>query len=350
MKCLVTGGAGFIGSNLVHYLVHERQHEVLTIDKLTYAGHIENLASVLEHPNHHFTKIDITNTKAITECINNFKPDVIFHLAAETHVDRSIDNAFTFVNTNILGTQVLIDAALEYWKRNKPNNFKYIQISTDEVFGALGEDGKFTEQSPYDPNSPYSASKAGAELLVKAYCRTHGLPIVIANCSNNYGPYQYPEKLIPLCILNALEQKPIPAYGDGKQIRDWLYVTDHIMALDRIAQDGQIGETYCIGGDKELTNIEVITTICNHLDNIIPRSNKQSYTKLITHVADRPGHDWRYAIDASKINTHLNWKPQIQFTDGIEKTIAWYLANQEWINAVSSTQNARIRRGLQKTG
>jgi dTDP-glucose 4,6-dehydratase len=348
MKCIVTGGAGFIGSNLVQYLVHERQYEVLTIDKLTYAGHLESLTSVLEHQKHHFAKIDITNAKDVAECIHNFQPDIIFHLAAESHVDRSIDNAFTFVNTNILGTQILIDIALEYWKSKKSSHFKYIQISTDEVFGALGKDGKFTEQSPYDPNSPYSASKAGAELLVKAYYRTHGLPIIIANCSNNYGPYQYPEKLIPLCILNAVEQKPIPVYGDGKQVRDWLHVTDHVMALDRIAQTGQIGETYCIGGNNEFTNIEVVTTICKHLDKILPRKNKQPYSNLITYVTDRPGHDQRYAIDANKISTQLNWQPQIQFSQGIKGTIDWYLDNKEWVNAVSSSQNARIRHGLQE--
>lgn len=345
MKYIVTGGAGFIGTNLVHHLINNHEHEVLTIDKLTYAGNLENLAAVINHSNHKFAKLDITNKEDMQTCINDFQPNVILHLAAESHVDRSIDNAATFVHTNIVGTQVLIDVALTYWQQKNPEHFKFIQISTDEVFGSILAPEKFSEQSSYDPNSPYAASKASAELLIKAYHRTYGFPVIIANCSNNYGPYQYPEKLIPLCILNALEEKAIPIYGDGKQIRDWLYVTDHVTALEKIAQFGVIGETYCIGGNNELTNIEVITTICSCLDKLLPRPQQQLYKDLITYVADRPGHDRRYAINSHKIQTQLGWQPEVPFHQGIIKTINWYLTNKPW-SITASNQNARIRRGL----
>ena len=349
MKCIVTGGAGFIGANLVNHLLANKKNEVATVDKLTYAGNLANLREVINKPNHHFIKADITDQQTIINCIQDFCPDVIFHLAAESHVDRSIDNAYNFVHTNVLGTEVLLSSALCYWRKLKANSFKFIHISTDEVYGTLGDTGKFDELCAFNPNSPYSASKAASDLLCKAYYRTYEFPVIVANCSNNYGPLQFPEKLIPLCISNALNEQPLPIYGDGKQVRDWLYVTDHIKALEILATRGVVGESYCIGGEAEHTNIEVVNSICTNLDNLAPRKNKKSYQELITYVNDRPGHDRRYAIDASKIMNSLYWQPVVAFQQGLTQTVAWYIHNQKWLNSVTNNKQFMNRRGLTTT-
>ena len=337
---LVTGGAGFIGSAVIRYLINETNNNVLNIDKLTYAGNLESLETISNNPRYQFLHADICDKWAMTKAFDDFEPDIVMHLAAESHVDRSIDGPMDFIQTNIIGTYTLLEVARNYWQNlaeDKKSSFRFHHISTDEVYGDLeGTDDLFTEATPYSPSSPYSASKASSDHLVRAWNRTYGLPIVITNCSNNYGPYHFPEKLIPLVILNALDGKPLPVYGDGKQIRDWLYVEDHARALYLVATTAKVGETYNIGGHNEKQNIDVVKTICTILDNIKPREDGQSYIKQITFVKDRPGHDLRYAIDASKINTKLGWQPQETFESGIQKTVEWYLSNQGWVNHIKS--------------
>lgn len=337
---LVTGGAGFIGSAVIRYLINETNSNVLNIDKLTYAGNLESLETISNNPRYQFLHADVCDKSAMTKAFDDFEPDIVMHLAAESHVDRSIDGPMDFIQTNIIGTYNLLEAARNYWQNlaeDKKSRFKFHHISTDEVYGDLeGTDDLFTEETSYSPSSPYSASKASSDHLVRAWYRTYGLPIVITNCSNNYGPYHFPEKLIPLIILNALDGKPLPVYGDGKQIRDWLYVEDHARALYLVATTAKVGETYNIGGHNEKQNIDVVKTICTILDNIKPRTDGQSYIQQITFVKDRPGHDLRYAIDASKINTELGWQPQETFESGIQKTVEWYLANQDWVNHMKS--------------
>ncbi len=337
---LVTGGAGFIGSAVIRYLINETNSNVLNIDKLTYAGNLESLETVSNNPRYQFLHADICDKSAMTKAFQDFQPNIVMHLAAESHVDRSIDGPMDFIQTNIIGTYNLLEVARNYWQNlaeDKKSRFKFHHISTDEVYGDLeGTEDLFTEATSYSPSSPYSASKASSDHLVRAWHRTYGLPIVITNCSNNYGPYHFPEKLIPLVILNALDGKPLPVYGDGKQIRDWLYVEDHARALYLVATTAKVGETYNIGGHNEKQNIDVVKTICTILDNIKPRKDGQSYIQQITFVKDRPGHDLRYAIDASKIQQQLNWQPQETFESGIRKTVEWYLSNQDWVNHVKS--------------
>lgn len=351
MKILITGGAGFIGSAVVRYIINSTQDEVLNIDKLTYAGNLESLQSVQDSSRYSFQQIDICDRLAVEEAFQAFKPDLVMHLAAESHVDRSIDGPAEFIHTNIVGTYTLLEVARQYWnslEEHKKRQFKFHHISTDEVYGDLeNTTDLFTETTPYAPSSPYSASKASSDHLVRAWNRTYGLPVVITNCSNNYGPYHFPEKLIPLVILNALEGKPLPIYGKGDQIRDWLYVEDHARALYKVVTEGEIGETYNIGGHNEKQNIEVVKTICQILDDLQPQANGQPYETLITFVADRPGHDLRYAIDASKIQRELGWQPEETFDSGIRKTVQWYLDNLEWCRRVQDGSYQRERLGVQ---
>ena len=340
MRVLVTGGAGFIGSAVVRHVVRELGWQVLNVDKLTYAGNLNSLEAITESPNYAFLNADICDASAMAAAFESFKPTAVMHLAAESHVDRSIDGPAAFIETNVVGTSVLLEAARAYWltlPSPEKTVFRFHHISTDEVYGDLeGTDDLFTETTPYAPSSPYSASKAASDHLVRAWGRTYGLPIVITNCSNNYGPYHFPEKLIPLIILNALEGKPLPVYGDGKQIRDWLYVEDHARALAVVVAQGQVGETYNIGGHNEKQNIEVVRTLCSLLDELAPSEIEglNSYSDLITFVTDRPGHDVRYAIDASKIESELGWTPSETFESGLRKTVEWYLANEAWWRAV----------------
>jgi dTDP-glucose 4,6-dehydratase len=347
---LVTGGAGFIGSALVRYLINETQNTVVNVDKLTYAGNLESLTSVEDSERYHFVQADICDKSKMIDAFNTFKPDYIMHLAAESHVDRSIDGPGEFIQTNIVGTYELLDAAKSYYhslSSDKKSVFRFHHISTDEVYGDLGETGLFTEDTPYEPSSPYSASKAASDHLVRAWYRTFGLPVVVTNCSNNYGPFHFPEKLIPLIILNALEGKALPIYGDGKQIRDWLFVEDHARALYKVVSEGAIGETYNIGGFNEKQNIEVVNTICEHLNELVPNKPEgiSDFNQLITYVTDRPGHDVRYAIDASKINKELGWKPKETFESGIKKTVEWFLANLQWCKNVQDGSYQRARLG-----
>ena len=350
MKIIVTGGAGFIGSAVIRHIIKNTDDEVLNVDKLTYAGNLESLAEIEDDSRYGFKQIDICDAEAIEQVFNDFQPDLIMHLAAESHVDRSIDGPAEFINTNIVGTYTLLEAARKYWQaldEEKKSNFKFHHISTDEVYGDLeGTTHLFTETTPYAPSSPYSASKASSDHLVRAWYRTYGLPIVITNCSNNYGPYHFPEKLIPLVILNALEGKPLPIYGRGNQIRDWLYVEDHARALYKVVTVGAIGETYNIGGHNEKQNIEVVKMICQILDELKPQSNGQPYESLITFVKDRPGHDMRYAIDATKIKNDLGWTPEETFDTGIRKTVEWYLNNLEWCQRVQDGSYQRERLGV----
>ncbi|WP_448563838.1 dTDP-glucose 4,6-dehydratase [Thalassotalea ganghwensis] len=349
-RIFITGGAGFIGSALVRYLINETDCIVMNFDKLTYAGNLESLKSIENNERYHFVHGDICDQAFASETIKSFKPDYIMHLAAESHVDRSIDGPGDFIQTNIVGTYTLLEAARSYFvtlNEQEKQAFRFHHISTDEVYGDLGDTGLFTEETPYDPSSPYSASKAASDHLVRAWCRTFNLPVVVTNCSNNYGPYHFPEKLIPLIILNALEGKQLPIYGDGKQVRDWLFVEDHAKALFCVVETGSVGETYNIGGFNEKQNIEVVNTICNHLNELV--TNKpdgiSDFKQLITYVADRPGHDVRYAIDASKISSELGWKPEETFSTGIKKTIEWYLANLEWCQHVQDGSYQRERLG-----
>lgn len=333
---IVTGGAGFIGSALIRHIISYSDYKVINIDKLTYSGNLESLKSIEGNQNYTFAQIDICDEKSLHAILHKNKPDAVIHLAAESHVDRSIDGPAEFIQTNIVGTFNLLENAKDYWqslKGTKKNNFRFLHVSTDEVYGDLAQtDGFFTEDTPYDPSSPYSASKASSDHLVRAWNRTYNFPTLITNCSNNYGPFQFPEKLIPHMILSAIAGKNLPVYGDGRQIRDWLYVNDHVRALMNVLENGTIGETYNIGGNNEIQNIEVVNTICDILDELIPDrlNNLSSFKELITYVKDRPGHDVRYAIDASKIKNDLNWEPNEDFISGIRKTINWYLTNRSW--------------------
>lgn len=331
MRVIVTGGAGFIGSALVRYLVLERGYDVLTIDALTYAGCEASLKAVEGQGNHRFLKADIRDRAAMDRAIGDFRPHRIMHLAAESHVDRSITGAADFIQTNVVGTFTLLEAARGYWSGltgEAKGCFRFLHVSTDEVYGSLGDEGLFEESTPYDPSSPYSASKAASDHLAKAWQRTYGLPVVVSNCSNNYGPYHFPEKLIPLTILNALEGRPLPVYGKGENVRDWLYVDDHARALDLIIERGVPGETYNVGGRNERRNIDVVRRICAVLDELVPAAAPRE--GLIAFVTDRPGHDARYAIDATKLETELGWRAQENFDSGIEKTVRWYLENDWW--------------------
>jgi dTDP-glucose 4,6-dehydratase len=344
---LVTGGAGFIGSAVIRYLINETNNNVLNIDKLTYAGNLESLDTISSHPRYQFLHADICDKSAMTKAFQDFQPNIVMHLAAESHVDRSIDGPMDFIQTNILGTYTLLEVARAYYQGlsdGKKHSFRFHHISTDEVYGDLeSTEDLFTEETSYSPSSPYSASKASSDHLVRAWHRTYGLPVVVTNCSNNYGPYHFPEKLIPLVILNALDGKPLPVYGNGKQIRDWLYVEDHARALYLVATTAKVGETYNIGGHNEKQNIEVVKKICQILDDLKPREDGDKYESLITFVKDRPGHDLRYAIDASKISKELNWQPQETFESGIQKTVEWYLDNLEWCQHVQDNSYQRKR-------
>lgn len=349
---LVTGGAGFIGSALIRHIIKNSNHRVVNVDKLTYAGNLETLISVKNEKRYFFKQLDICNSSQISDIFNKQKPDIVIHLAAETHVDRSIDEPYKFIETNIIGTYNLLETTREYFRCleiKKKKSFRFHHVSTDEVFGDLGSsDNSFNEKTPYDPSSPYSASKASSDHLVRAWRRTYKLPTIITNCSNNYGPFQFPEKLIPLIILNALEGKKLPIYGTGTQIRDWLYVDDHARALLHVALNGEIGETYNIGGHNQLKNIEVVKTICSILDELVPSHFEgiTKYEQLIDYVEDRSGHDFKYAIDASKLAKTLSWKPRETFSSGIKKTVEWYLNNNLWCEKVKNSSFNRQRLGV----
>lgn len=350
---LVTGGAGFIGSAVVRHLIEHTAHKVVVLDKLTYAGNLNSLTSVADSDRYQFIQADICDPQKLQQVFQDCQPDIVMHLAAESHVDRSITGAGEFIQTNIVGTYTLLEAARAYWLQldaAKQQAFRFHHISTDEVYGDLhGTDDLFTEATPYAPSSPYSASKAASDHLVRAWLRTFGLPTIVTNCSNNYGPYHFPEKLIPLMILNALAGKPLPVYGDGKQIRDWLYVEDHARALLLVATTGQVGETYNIGGHNEKQNIEVVTTICALLEELAPQkpAGVAHFADLITYVKDRPGHDVRYAIDASKIASELGWLPQESFETGLRKTVLWYLQNQLWWQAILDNTYQQVQQQKQ---
>jgi len=352
MKIIVTGGAGFIGSAVIRQYINDTDHEVVNLDALTYAGNLESLVEVESKSRYHFEQVDIRDTDEVERVFNTYQPDAIMHLAAESHVDRSIDGPADFIMTNIVGTYNLLDVARRYWSSlavEKKNQFRFHHVSTDEVYGDLEATGYFTEKTAYDPSSPYSASKASSDHLVRAWYRTYGFPVVVTNCSNNYGPYQFPEKLIPLVTLNALEGKVLPVYGDGSQVRDWLHVDDHARALRLVLEQGKTGETYNIGGHNEKTNLDVVKTICSLLDELVPDSPYKPHAALIEFVTDRPGHDVRYAIDADKIEKELGWVPQETFESGIEKTIKWYLDNKQWCRHVQDGSYQRERLGVMET-
>lgn len=350
MRILITGGAGFIGSAVIRYIIQNTENEVLNIDKLTYAGNLESLKDIEQDKKYQFKQLDICNAEHMALAFDEFQPDAVMHLAAESHVDRSIDGPAAFIETNIVGTYNLLEVARKYWLQldeEKKSNFRFHHISTDEVYGDLeGTTDLFTESTSYAPSSPYSASKASSDHLVRAWHRTYGLPVIITNCSNNYGPYHFPEKLIPLVILNALDGKALPIYGKGDQIRDWLFVEDHARALYTVVTEGAVGETYNIGGHNEKQNIEVVQTICKILDELKPQANGVPYASLINFVKDRPGHDLRYAIDASKIKKELGWEPEETFETGIRKTVEWYLNNLEWCRRVQDGSYQRERLGV----
>jgi len=347
-RFLITGGAGFIGSAVVRHLIGESDHQVLVVDKLTYAGNLDSLAPVAKDPRFSFMRADIVDAPKMREVFDQFRPDVVMHLAAESHVDRSIDGPGEFIQTNVVGTFVLLQSALGYWRNLKgiaAERFRFHHISTDEVFGSLGAEGLFSEDTPYQPRSPYSASKASSDHLVQAWHHTYGLPTIISNCSNNYGPYHFPEKLIPLIILNALEGKPLPVYGTGENVRDWLYVEDHARALVLIATIGKVGDNYNVGGNNEKTNIAVVREICRLTDELAPDASGPR-ERLISFVKDRPGHDLRYAIDSRKIQRELGWRPQETFETGLRKTVAWYLANRSWWERIRSGVYSGERLGV----
>ena len=349
MRIFVTGGAGFIGSALVRHLIANTDHEVLNFDKLTYAGTLSTVAGVADSERYRFVQGDICDPQAVRAAIAAFRPDIVTHLAAESHVDRSIDGPGAFIQTNLVGTFVMLGEARSYWQSLDGEGragFRFHHISTDEVYGSLGETGFFTEATPYDPRSPYSASKAGSDHLVSAWGHTYGLPVLITNCSNNYGPFHFPEKLVPLMIVKALAGDTLPVYGKGDQVRDWLYVEDHVRALQAVFERGQVGRTYNVGGNNEMENLQVVHAVCTHLDRLRPRADGQPYASQIGYVADRPGHDKRYAIDASRIRDELGWEPRETFESGIAKTVEWYLANEDWWRPIVAERQADARRGL----
>ncbi len=346
----VTGGCGFIGANFIQYLLKKtKPKSVINLDKLTYAGNQKNLADFKQDPRYIFVHGDICDAELVSKLCTKYQPNYIINFAAESHVDRSIDGPAEFIQTNIVGTSVLLQESLKYYstlKGKESERFQFHHVSTDEVFGSLSESGFFTEETPYDPSSPYSASKASSDHLVRAWYRTFDLPVLISNCSNNYGPYQFPEKLIPLMILNCLEEKPLPVYGTGENIRDWLYVEDHCDAIYTILQKGTIGETYNVGGNNEIKNIQIVEVICDVLNDIHPAGSGKSYHELITFVKDRPGHDFRYAIDASKLKKEIGWEPKESFNTGIQKTIEWYLKNEEWCKTIQENTYKQERLGI----
>jgi len=350
MKIIITGGCGFIGSNFISRQMTSTNNKVLNLDKLTYAGNIDNLNSVKTESRYSFIKGDISDKKLVTDIFNEFKPDKVVHFAAESHVDRSISGPMDFIQTNIVGTSVLLDVATKYWITQKPTNkktsFKFLHVSTDEVYGSLNNEGFFTENTSYDPSSPYSASKASSDHLVRAWHRTYGLPILITNCSNNYGPFQFPEKLIPLIIANCLDGKPLPVYGKGLNVRDWLYVVDHCDAVYTVLKKGTVGETYNIGGNNEIRNIDIVKKICEILNMLRPLKKGKKYETNITFVQDRPGHDFRYAFDATKIKKALGWTPKETFDTGIKKTIKWYIDNESWWRNIQKKTYNQERLGL----
>jgi dTDP-glucose 4,6-dehydratase len=346
---LVTGGAGFIGSALVRHLIRETGHRVINVDKLTYAGNLESLAEVSSDPRYRFEQVDICDVARVQALVEECRPDAVFHLAAESHVDRSIDSAAPFIETNVVGTLRMLEASRAHWLTLDPERrqrFRFIHVSTDEVFGSLGKEGFFTEETSYRPNSPYSASKAGADHLARAWHHTHGLPVLITNCSNNYGPCQFPEKLIPVIIMKALRREPIPVYGRGENVRDWLFVEDHVRALIRVWESGHPGETYNIGGNSERTNLEVVHAVCGILDKLEASPPEGGFASLIHFVKDRPGHDLRYAIDAEKIRRELGWEPQESFESGMRRTVQWYLDHRSWWERVLSGEYRGERLGL----
>jgi dTDP-glucose 4,6-dehydratase len=349
MRILITGGAGFIGSEVIRQYIAETDVTVVNVDKLTYAGNLDSLAPVDGDPRYRFERLDICDAEALHEVFGQYQPDAVMHLAAESHVDRSIDGPSEFIQTNVVGTTVLLETAREYWSAlegGRKGRFRFHHISTDEVYGSLGETGLFTERTPYSPNSPYSASKAASDHLVRAWHHTYGLPVVTTNCSNNYGPYQFPEKLIPLMILNALEGRALPIYGQGDNVRDWLYVADHARALRLVLERGRVGEIYNIGGHNEKTNLEAVHGLCAILDELVPASPHRPHDSLISFVQDRPGHDRRYAIDASKIQRELGWTPSETFESGLRQTVRWYLDNRHWCARVLDGSYRRERLGL----
>ncbi|WP_164102723.1 dTDP-glucose 4,6-dehydratase [Candidatus Laterigemmans baculatus] len=338
MRILVTGGAGFIGSNLVRHLLASG-HSVLNLDKLTYAGNLRSLSDVADLPGYEFAHVDIVAIESVRQLFGRFRPEAVMHLAAESHVDRSIDGPRAFIETNVVGTMNMLEASLEYWRElesEQRERFRFLHVSTDEVYGSLGAKGYFTETTRYDPHSPYSASKAASDHLARAWHDTYGLPVLVTNCSNNYGPYQFPEKLIPVVILKCLRGEPIPVYGKGENVRDWLYVEDHCTALAAVLERGRIGETYNIGGNNERTNLDLVQTLCQILDRLRPCPTGDSHAAKITFVADRPGHDLRYAIDASRIKQELGWEPKQDHASGFEKTVRWYLDNESWWQSILS--------------
>jgi dTDP-glucose 4,6-dehydratase len=348
-RILVTGGAGFIGSAIIRRVIGETAHIVCVYDKLTYAGNLASLAPVARNPRFKFVKGDICDAAAVANAFQSFRPDVVMHLAAESHVDRSIEGPGAFVHTNVVGTYVMLHAAHEYWRGlsgSERDNFRFHHISTDEVFGSLGSEGLFREDTPYAPNSPYSASKAGSDHLVRAWRHTYGLPTIATNCSNNYGPYHFPEKLIPLMILNALERRPLPVYGKGENVRDWLFVDDHVEALLLVIEKGGVGQCYNVGGASERRNIDVVNMICDLVDEMAFEAGQSSRRGLITYVDDRPGHDLRYAIDCSKIQAELNWRPRESFESGLRKTVRWYLDNRSWWQAIRTGAYQGQRLGI----